>query len=141
LPLRSSRNSRRYVSRFRTSSSEYTERGPIPTQYLEVRTMALPKLTEEQKTEALKKAQEVRSKRAQVRADLKAGKLTLDEVLERTDDDIIGKMRVVYLLESLPRIGKVRSRQIMEEVGIDESRRVQGLGVRQKEALLKKLGK
>ena len=103
--------------------------------------MALPKLTDEQKTESLKKAQEVRSKRAQVRADLKAGKLTLEEVLQRTNDEIIGKMRVVYLLESLPRIGKVRSLQIMDEVGIDESRRVQGLGVRQKEALLKKLGK
>jgi ribosomal protein S13 len=43
-------------------------------------------------------------------------------------------------LESLPRIGKVRARQIMEEIGIDENRRVQGLGVRQKEALLNKLG-
>ena len=49
--------------------------------------MALPKLTDEQKTEALKKAQEVRSKRAQVRADLKAGKLTLEEVLQRTNAD------------------------------------------------------
>jgi hypothetical protein len=29
----------------------------------------------------------------------------------------------------------------MEEIGIDESRRVQGLGVRQKEALLKRLAK
>lgn len=103
--------------------------------------MALPKLTAEEKNRALKKAQEVRSKRAQVRADLKAGKLTLEDVLGRVDDEIIGKMRVIYLLESLPRIGKVRSRQIMEEVGIDESRRVQGLGVRQKEALLKKLAK
>lgn len=103
--------------------------------------MALPKLTAEEKNRALKKAQEVRSKRAQVRADLKAGKLTLEDVLGRVDDEIIGKMRVIYLLESLPRIGKVRSRQIMEEVGIDDSRRVQGLGVRQKEALLKKLAK
>lgn len=104
--------------------------------------MALPELTPEQKREALKKAQEVRSKRAQIREDLKAGKLTLEEVLERADqDEVIGKMRVSYLLESLPRIGRVRTRQIMEEIGIDESRRVQGLGVRQKEALLKKLAK
>ncbi|HBK61633.1 MAG TPA: integration host factor [Firmicutes bacterium] len=103
--------------------------------------MALPELTPEQKREALKKAQEVRSKRAKVRADLKAGSMTLEGVLSRAEDEVIGKMRVAYLLESLPRIGKVRSRQIMEEIGIDESRRVQGLGVRQKEALLKKLAK
>jgi len=76
-----------------------------------------------------------------VRADLKAGNMTLEGVLNKAEDEVIGKMRVAYLLESLPRIGKVRSRQIMEEIGIDESRRVQGLGVRQKEALLKRLAK
>ncbi|MDD2201522.1 MAG: integration host factor, actinobacterial type [Firmicutes bacterium] len=103
--------------------------------------MALPELTDEQKRQALKKAQEVRSKRAQIRARLKKGEMTLDEVLATADSDVIGKMRVAYLLESLPRIGKVRARQIMEEIGIDENRRVQGLGVRQKEALLNKLVK
>ena len=102
--------------------------------------MALPELTDEQKRQALKKAQEVRSKRAQIRARLKKGEMTLDEVLANADDDVIGKMRVAYLLESLPRIGKVRARQIMEEIGIDENRRCRGLGVRQKEALLNKLG-
>ena len=70
--------------------------------------MALPELTPEQKREALKKAQEVRSKRAQVRADLKAGKMTLEGVLNKAEDEVIGKMRVAYLLESLPRIGKVQ---------------------------------
>ena len=103
--------------------------------------MAQPELTDEQKREALKKAQEVRSKRAQIRAELKKGNMSLEEVLANAEDEVIGKMRVAYLLESLPRIGKVRARQIMEEIGIDENRRVQGLGVRQKEALLNKLAK
>ncbi|MEA4882899.1 MAG: integration host factor, actinobacterial type [Clostridia bacterium] len=102
---------------------------------------SLPKLSPEQKDAALKKAQEVRSKRAQIRENLKAGQMGLEEILGKAEDEVIGKMRVAYLLESLPRIGRVRSRQIMEEIGIDESRRVQGLGVRQKEALLKKLAK
>jgi hypothetical protein len=39
--------------------------------------MALPELTDEQKRQALKKAQEVRSKRAQIRARLKKGEMTL----------------------------------------------------------------
>ena len=103
--------------------------------------MALQVLTPEQKREALKKAQEVRSKRAKVREDLKSGKISLENIFEDVEDEVIGKMRVAYLLESLPRIGRVRTQQIMEEVGIDESRRVRGLGVRQKEALLKKLAK
>ncbi|HHY31876.1 MAG TPA: integration host factor [Firmicutes bacterium] len=103
--------------------------------------MALPELSAEQKRAALKKAQEMRSKRAQIRESLKRGTLTLEKILNSPDDNVISRMRVAYLLESLPRIGRVRSRKIMEEIGIHESRRVQGLGARQKEALLKRLAK
>jgi len=102
----------------------------------------LPKLTPAEKAQALKKAQEVRSKRSQMRAKLKSGELTLEKVLAAAkDDEVIARMKVSYLLESLPRIGRVRSRKLMQDIGIDESRRVQGLGVRQKEALLQRLAK
>ncbi|NLU42537.1 MAG: integration host factor [Firmicutes bacterium] len=104
--------------------------------------MALPKLTPAEKMDALKKAQEVRSKRSQMRAKLKSGELTLEKVLAAAkDDEVVARMKVAYLLESLPRIGRIRSRKLMEDIGIDESRRVQGLGVRQKEALLERLAK
>ena len=102
--------------------------------------MALPKLSLEEKKKALKKAQEIRSKRAQIRQDLKQGKTTIREVLANLDDDVIAKMRVAYLLESLPRIGKIRTRKIMSDIGINETRRVQGLGNRQKQALLERFG-
>ena len=49
-------------------------------------------------------------------------------------------MRVSYLLQSLPQVGKVTSRRIMKEIGIHENRRVQGLGKRQIEALMEKFG-
>ncbi len=103
--------------------------------------MTLPKLTPEEKKAALKKAQTVRSKRAEIREKLKNGSLSLESVLNNPNDEVILRMRVSYLLESLPRIGKIRSQSIMEEIGIDKSRRVQGLGVRQKEALLKRLAR
>lgn len=102
--------------------------------------MALPKLTPDEKRRALQKAQEMRSKRAQVREQLKKGTLTLREVLETTDDEVVGKMRVAYLLQSLPQVGKVTSHKIMQEIGIHENRRVQGLGKRQIGALLERLG-
>lgn len=102
--------------------------------------MALPKLTPEEKRRALAKAQEMRSKRAQVRERLKKGSLSLSEVLNNADDEVVGKMRVAYLLQSLPQVGKVTSQKIMEEIGIHESRRVQGLGKRQIGALLERLG-
>ncbi|HHT47976.1 MAG TPA: integration host factor [Firmicutes bacterium] len=102
--------------------------------------MPLPKLTLEEKKQALKKAQQVRSQRAKIRQDLKAGRTGIREVLEQVDNDVVAKMRVAYLLESLPRIGKVRTRKIMNEIGIDETRRVQGLGSRQKQALIERFG-
>ena len=103
--------------------------------------MTLPELSPEAKRAALKKAQEMRSKRARVREDLKQGRLTLEEVLDSADDAVISRIREPYLLKSLPRIGKVRCRKVMEDIGIHESRRVQGLGARQREALLSKLAK
>ncbi|HHT74344.1 MAG TPA: integration host factor [Firmicutes bacterium] len=102
--------------------------------------MALPHLTREEKLSALQKAQEMRSKRAELRARLKKGTITLREVLESADDEVIAKMRVSYLIQSLPQVGKVTSKKIMDEIGINENRRVQGLGKRQIDELLKKLG-
>ena len=45
-------------------------------------------------------------------------------------------MKVLSVLESLPGLGKVKARRLMETVGISESRRLQGLGVNQREQLL-----
>jgi ribosomal protein S13 len=45
-------------------------------------------------------------------------------------------MRVSSVLESLPGVGKVRARKLMERFDISTSRRVRGLGAKQKEALL-----
>jgi hypothetical protein len=100
--------------------------------------MALPVLSAEEKQKALQKAQQMRSERAAIREQLKSGKLTLKDVLSKTDDEVVQKMRVAYLLQSLPQVGKVTSQKIMDEIGIHESRRVQGLGKRQIGALLEK---
>lgn len=97
--------------------------------------MALPSLTQEERMKALEKAQDMRKARADLREQLKKGEIKLEEVLDR-DDPVVSRMKVSYLLESLPRVGKVKASKIMSEIGINESRRVQGLGKRQKEALL-----
>lgn len=102
--------------------------------------MSLPYLSEDEKLQALKKAQEMRSRRAEMRVKLKKGSLTLQDVLNSADDEVIARMRVTYLLQSLPQVGKVTSEKIMREIGINENRRVQGLGKRQREQLLERLG-
>ena len=50
-------------------------------------------------------------------------------------------MKVSALLEALPGVGKVRARQIMEEIGISESRRVRGLGSNQIAALVERFSR
>lgn len=103
--------------------------------------MALPTLTPEQRAAALEKAAKARKDRAEVKHNLKGGALTLPAVLSRGQtDDTVGKMKVLALLESLPGVGKVRARQIMERLGIAESRRVRGLGANQRAALETEFG-
>jgi len=102
--------------------------------------MGVPELTNEQRVEFLRKAAEQRVRRAAFREELKEGTVSLAEALERADDPVIGRLHVRLLIESLPRCGKAKAQKIMDEIGISPSRRVQGLGVRQRELLLEKLG-
>jgi hypothetical protein len=96
-----------------------------------------PQLTPEQRQAALKKAAEARRARAELKERLKMGSITLPELLSApAEDEMIGKMKVLAVLESLPGVGKVKARRTMEEIGISETRRVRGLGVQQREALL-----
>jgi len=97
-----------------------------------------PALTPEQRQAALEKAARVRRERADVKEKLKLGSLTLAELLKQAEnDETVGKMKVVSVLESLPGLGKVKARRLMETVGISESRRLQGLGAKQRADLLR----
>lgn len=99
-----------------------------------------PELTPDQRQAALEKAATARRVRAELKEKLKMGSMTLPELLEQGDhDEIVGKMKVLSVLESLPGLGKVKARRLMEEVGIAETRRVQGLGEQQRKKLFEKL--
>jgi signal recognition particle GTPase len=103
-------------------------------------TMALPQLTDAQRKEALEKAAQARHARAELREKIKSGKVTLQEVLD-SDDPIASRMKVSTLIESLPGYGKAKAAKIMDELGISSTRRVKGLGARQREQLLEALKK
>lgn len=104
--------------------------------------MPLPELSPEDRRKALEKAAAARRERAEVRARLKHSQgTTLSTVLaDGSTNDVIGKMKVSALLESMPKVGKVRAREIMSRLGISESRRVRGLGANQIEALKREFG-
>ncbi|MHB8295527.1 MAG: integration host factor, actinobacterial type [Acidimicrobiales bacterium] len=97
-----------------------------------------PSLSPDQRKAALEKAAIARKERAELKDHLKSKRLTLAQLLNQAPgNEVIGKMKVLSVLESLPGLGKVKARRVMEELGISETRRVQGLGANQREALLK----
>src|SRR5918992_755772 len=100
-----------------------------------------PPLTEEQRKQALEKAAIARRKRAELKDELKRGATSLKDLLGRTQDEIVGKMKVSTVLESLPGVGRVRAKKIMERLDISESRRMRGLGQKQKDNLLQEFAK
>ena len=96
-----------------------------------------PQLDPAQRQAALEKAAAARRQRAELKEKLKAGSISLGELLAQGDtDDAVAKLKVVTVLESLPGVGKVKARRTMEELEISENRRVRGLGTHQRRALL-----
>ena len=96
-----------------------------------------PALTPEQRQAALDKAAAARRERAELKEKLKMGSVNLRELLNLADrHEVVAKMKVLAVLESLPGVGKVKARRMMDEIGISETRRVRGLGDQQRTKLL-----
>lgn len=96
-----------------------------------------PQLSPEQRAAALEKAAAARKARAELKKKLQNGSVTLAELFKLAEnDDVAGRMKVLAVLESLPKVGKVTARRTMDEIGIADTRRVRGLGVQQRASLL-----
>lgn len=99
-----------------------------------------PALSADQRQAALEKAAHARRARAELKERLKMGSLSFEELLKQAErDEVVGKMKVVAMLESLPGLGKVKARRIMEEIGISDNRTLHGLGDQQRKKLFDKL--
>ena len=100
-----------------------------------------PRLTAEQRSRARAEALAARTARAEARAQLKAGTLSLPEFLRRAEHDPqLAAMRVSALIAALPGYGEARSAALMTELRIAGSRRIRGLGPKQRVALLARTG-
>lgn len=103
--------------------------------------MSVPDLDPEQRRKARQKAVRVRRVRAELKQMVKTGEMTLADVLTRGDhDEAVAGMRVVDLLRAMPNYGKVRARELMDQLDIAPSRRLRGLGSRQRTRLLEAVG-
>lgn len=99
---------------------------------------APPFLTPEQRARALAKAKESRKARASLKLRVKNQELSISDVIRlSSEDEAIAKMRVLELVESIPGVGKIRAKAILDRLQISLTRRIMGLGRHQIEALTK----
>jgi hypothetical protein len=98
--------------------------------------MPLPTMTPAQRADALAKATEARQARSALLAEVKTGALTLEQVLDRADDEVVKKTRVQQVLRALPGYGAAKVSALMTTSGVDEKRRVGGLTSAQRAKLL-----
>jgi hypothetical protein len=102
--------------------------------------MTTPARSPEQRSRALEAALAARQERARLRVALKSRAMSPITVLEESDENPLwANLKVCWLLECLPGIGRVRAERILAATQIAASRRIQGLGVRQRAALVAEL--
>lgn len=102
----------------------------------------VPKLTAEQRRAALDKGMQIRLKRAEYKARLKNGLMSIEQFFELADggEQAALGMRVESLIRSMPGYAVPRTETLMKSLHISATRRVKGLGYIQREGLIKALG-
>lgn len=85
--------------------------------------MSFNELAPEQRQAALEKAKETRMARAAVRADLKNGRISPAEAMDRVDDSVVGRIKVSTFICSIPGFGAAKAEKVMAGLGIMKNRR------------------
>lgn len=99
-----------------------------------------PALSHEQRVEASRQAVRNRRRRAEVKRLVKAGEMSLEELFELADkEECVAQMRAIDLIGALPAIGEVKANRIMRDASIAQTRRIRGLGPKQRAELFRAL--
>ncbi len=97
----------------------------------------LPEMSDEQRAAALERAGEARRVRAEIKQLLKTGSLTFSDVLARAEEnDLVAGTKIQAIVVSMPGMGKVSTKRLLEEIGIADNRTLRGLGPNQRAKLL-----
>ncbi|MCW2973473.1 MAG: hypothetical protein JWN72_1746 [Thermoleophilia bacterium] len=90
--------------------------------------------------EALRKANEIRSQRAQLKKELKSGELDIIAVLENPPE-FLKTAKVIDLLLVVPKFGRVKATRVLTRCRISQAKTVGGLSDRQRAELVETLNK
>ena len=88
--------------------------------------------------EALQRANETRTRRAKLKQDLKAGRVSIHELLANPPDPLL-TAKVFDVLLAVPRLGRVRVNKLLSACRISPSKTIGGLSERQRHELLRHL--
>src|SRR5881396_1945788 len=89
----------------------------------------------DQRMEALKRANEIRVRRAQLKKDLKNGSARIEEIL-RNPPGYVETAKVFDMLMAVPKFGRVKAARFLNQCRISQSKTVGGLSDRQRAELV-----
>jgi hypothetical protein len=99
---------------------------------------AVPERTHSQRMKALSRANEIRTKRAQLKRDLKAGKVKVEQLLLDPPDWVLSAKAFDMIL-AVPKYGRVKANKILNVCRISPSKTIGGLSERQRAELVSML--
>ncbi len=94
-----------------------------------------PQRSLDQRMEALKRANDIRVRRAQLKKDLKDGRVGIEEVL-RDPPIYVETAKVFDILMAVPKFGRVKAARFLNQCRISQSKTVGGLSDRQRAELV-----
>lgn len=95
--------------------------------------LSVPQRTDEQRFAALAEANRIRSHRAVLKRQIKAGRVSARDVFADWD---CNTMKVLDLLLALPKVGRVKAHKILRRAEVSPSKTLAGLSDRQFRLLL-----
>lgn len=99
---------------------------------------AAPERSLTQRLDALERANLVRTRRAQLKRDLKAGKASIHPLLNDTPE-FLETAKVFEILLAIPKYGRVKTNKVLTQCRISPSKTMGGLSSRQRDELTKLL--
>ena len=97
-----------------------------------------PQRSLDQRMDALRRANEIRSLRAQLKRDLKSGALSVDKVIESPPDYVL-TAKVFDMIVAAPKYGKVKATRLLNQCRISQGKTLGGLSDRQRGELVELL--
>jgi hypothetical protein len=94
-----------------------------------------PSRSLDQRMEALRRANVIRVRRAQLKRDLKAGAVSIADVLDEPPDYVL-TAKVYDMLMAVPKLGRVKAMRLLNQCRISQSKTVGGLSERQRAELV-----